>query len=117
MELNVSSAPKPIARHLVLSAQDVLPGSSDSNQKYQNPPRQSYSQDVLTHQFTPFGSRTVEDTGSPAGGDAMEVDEGAKGVSTAQDEILSPSKKAKTKKRKVEGESPKKSKKVKVDAV
>ncbi|KZP13805.1 hypothetical protein FIBSPDRAFT_1049185 [Athelia psychrophila] len=109
-------APKPIARHLVLSAQDVLPGSSDSNQKYQNPPRQSYPQNVLTHAFTPFGSNTAEDAEAGVKPDAMEVDEGGSRAEDVHGEASSPSKKPKSKKRKVEGESPKKSKKVKVDA-
>ncbi|KIY46443.1 hypothetical protein FISHEDRAFT_66462 [Fistulina hepatica ATCC 64428] len=50
-------APKPVARHLVLSAQParsatLLPDATT----YQNPPRHAYPQELLTHVFVPYGA-------------------------------------------------------------
>lgn len=112
---NILAAPKPIARHLVISAQDVIPTASNSTQTYQNPPRQSYPKEVLKHQFTPYGSGTGEDAVSASQDNTMNVDESMEGAETVLDRTQSPVKKLKTKKRKVESETPKKSKRVKVD--
>lgn len=54
-------APKPFARHLLISAQSVVPtpctsSSSADAPLYKNPPRQSYPKEVLKHQFMPYGS-------------------------------------------------------------
>ncbi|KAI5898992.1 uncharacterized protein SCHCODRAFT_02603914 [Schizophyllum commune H4-8] len=49
-------APKPIARHLVLSAREVQPTAPQSAIPLQNPPRQSYPEEMLTHKFMPYGS-------------------------------------------------------------
>ena len=115
-------APKPIARHLVVSAKDISPtpnssiqAVSDSARTYQNPPRQSYPKELLKHRFMPYGSLIGnDDSGATQDVDVdMEAD-GEKGT-TAQ-EGASPEKKPKElkgKKRKVEGDTPKKSKKAK----
>ncbi|KAG5351048.1 hypothetical protein C0989_008181 [Termitomyces sp. Mn162] len=55
-------APKPIARHLVVSAQAVAPTPDPAStspaqiQPYTRPPRENYPKDVLTHSFQPYGS-------------------------------------------------------------
>jgi hypothetical protein len=56
------SAPRPIARHLIVSAQ--LPESSTfetsstvaATRVNKNPPREKYPEDLLTHRFLPYGS-------------------------------------------------------------
>ncbi|KAG6807334.1 hypothetical protein H0H93_001741, partial [Arthromyces matolae] len=67
--------PKPIARHLVISAQAIEPtkdaSSSGSIQPYSRPPRQSYPKEVLKHAFQPYGSRS---DAQPAEEDEMNVD-------------------------------------------
>ena len=109
-------APKPITRHLVLSGKDVEPTLDPitNTNLYQNPPRQSYPNELLKHRFMPYGS--LVGTGGVKN-DKMEVDgedevsQVRKGESTG----TSPkgSKDAKVKKRKVKGDSPKKSKRAK----
>ncbi|KAL1685270.1 hypothetical protein GGG16DRAFT_66650 [Schizophyllum commune] len=49
-------APKPITRHLVLSARELQPTAPQSAIPLQNPPRQSYPEEMLTHKFMPYGS-------------------------------------------------------------
>ncbi|KAF8894840.1 hypothetical protein BD779DRAFT_1382818, partial [Infundibulicybe gibba] len=55
-------APKPIARHLVISAQPARAtmGSSDNSRKmetlHQNPVRESHPKELLKHRFMPYGS-------------------------------------------------------------
>ncbi|KAJ3788267.1 hypothetical protein GGU11DRAFT_708705 [Lentinula aff. detonsa] len=53
-------APRPIARHLIISAQPIIPSSSDISTETatltQNPPRFSYPQELLKHRFVAFGS-------------------------------------------------------------
>lgn len=99
-------APRGIARHLVLAAQPVDPSapSQDSippkdakSGKYQNPSRQCYSDDRLTHSFAPYGSHTTiaHSDEKDAG---MDVDETS--TSPKQKEVEVPSKKTKGKKRK-----------------
>ena len=110
-------APKPIARHFVLSAQNIIPTSdpsvptaSDSAQIYQNPPRQSYPKELLKHRFMPYGS-LVRNNDINAAQDTdvdMGVDEEGKGKGSQPKLIGSPGKKTKDskgKKRKVEGDS------------
>ncbi|PPQ82373.1 hypothetical protein CVT25_008334 [Psilocybe cyanescens] len=49
---------KPIAHHIVVTAQPVtptLPPNGESLQ-YQNPPRHSYPKEILKHRFMPYGS-------------------------------------------------------------
>ncbi|KAF8626288.1 hypothetical protein AX15_004959 [Amanita polypyramis BW_CC] len=55
------AAPKPISRHIVVTAQPAQPqlapdASGASVTIYQNPPRQSYPLELLKHRFTPYGS-------------------------------------------------------------
>ena len=50
------TALKPIARHLVLSARELQPTAPQSAIPLQNPPRQSYPEEMLTHKFMPYGS-------------------------------------------------------------
>ncbi|KAL1742219.1 hypothetical protein HDZ31DRAFT_43716 [Schizophyllum fasciatum] len=49
-------APKPVARHLVFSARELQPAPPQSAIPLQNPPRQSYPEEMLTHKFMPYGS-------------------------------------------------------------
>ena len=112
----IKSAPKPIARHLVLSAQDISPTpdpsvhlAADSLRTYQNVPRQSYPREVLKHRFMPYGSRITQ-------GVDVEVEVGIK-EKDPTGEGASPGKNprgSKGKKRKVEGDTPKKAKKAKI---
>ena len=114
-------APKPIARHLVLSAQDVIPTldplvppAADTARTHQNPPRQSYPKEVLKHRFMPYGSLIASADATSAHEMAinMEVD-GEKGIEMGDETLGKKLKESKGKKRKVEGDTPKKSKKAK----
>jgi DNA-directed RNA polymerase I subunit RPA34.5 len=123
-------APKPIARHIVLSAQDVLPTpnpsvptASDSAQIYQNPPRQSYPKELLKHRFMPYGSLVGNNDVNAAQDKDVDMDGDAEGKGSQPKLGASPGKKtneSKGKKRKVEGDpkmegdSPKKAKKAKI---
>ncbi|KAF9009580.1 hypothetical protein BDQ17DRAFT_1235514 [Cyathus striatus] len=52
-------APKPITRHILVSAQTVEPthdAEKTGPQTYQNPPRPSYAKELLKHKFMPIGS-------------------------------------------------------------
>lgn len=95
------TAPKPVTRHLVLSASAVLPSSEpvDGGNPVtvnQNPPRHSYSKDLFKHRFTPYGSKVL--SGEEA--DVTMVD-------------AEPSTQEKSKKRPRDADGPKKTKKVK----
>ncbi|KAF4604333.1 hypothetical protein EYR40_001512 [Pleurotus pulmonarius] len=126
------SAPKPITRRLVFSAQPATPSASSPTSNtpilFQNPPRHSYPKELLKHRFMPFGSQAISDgippeIHSPGDEEAMEVDavlvpeEPVLGQNSEKDALPAASQptkeKSKTKKRKVEDPSPKKVKKVK----
>ncbi|KAH9857526.1 hypothetical protein C2E23DRAFT_865355 [Lenzites betulinus] len=101
-------APKPIARRLVVSARPTLPTPQSSPEphviSHENPPRPTYSKDLLTHRFMPLGSLApVEDDAT------MDVD-----VPPA----IQPSKSLKesAKKGKEDGEAPKKKRKSALDS-
>jgi len=70
-------APKPVARHLVISARPSLPTpdpsaeSSGSSPIYKNPPRPRIPPELLKHRFMPLGSE-VSVGDAP---EVMEVDE------------------------------------------
>jgi len=114
-------APKSIARHIVISAQDVLPNSdssvtaaSDSSRTYQNTPRPSYAKGLLKHRFMPYGylvgnNEDINDTGG------VDVEMKVAEAEGGEMELTKRSKESKAKKRKVEEDSPKKSKKAKTD--
>ncbi|KAJ8093392.1 hypothetical protein PM082_020249 [Marasmius tenuissimus] len=54
-------APRPIARRLVVSAQEVTatpPEETDPTLEQQNPKRFSYPKNLLKHKFMPYGSRS-----------------------------------------------------------
>ncbi|EEB94822.1 hypothetical protein MPER_06303 [Moniliophthora perniciosa FA553] len=57
-------APRPIARHLVVSAQAVTPSTPEDGEgipmQLKNPPRHSYPKELLTHRFVPYGSLLSE---------------------------------------------------------
>lgn len=113
-------APKPITRHLVLSGKDVEPTLDPitNSNPYQNPPRQSYPNELLKHRFMPYGS--LVGAGGVKNDDKMEVDGENEFSQVRKGESTSTSPKeskeaqdAKVKKRKVKGDSPKKSKRAK----
>ncbi|KAI6004917.1 hypothetical protein EDD15DRAFT_1025144 [Pisolithus albus] len=107
-------APKPIARHIIISAREAVP-TAPKHQPiiHQNPPRPSYPKDVLKHQFVPYGARSQSDI--------LTAEESMDMESLAPPDITSEKPRqevpqvtgmeSKGKKRKKEGESPKKSKK------
>jgi hypothetical protein len=49
-------APKPIARHLILSAQPIKP-TTDPTVSFKSPQRPSYPKELLKHRFMPYGSQ------------------------------------------------------------
>lgn len=108
------TAPKPITRHLVLSAPPALPtpaSPSESNPSpatlYQNPPRQAYPPELLKHRFKPYGVRGHDEEAITDIGTAMQVDTDQGDVEENKVAV-----KEKGTKRKADG-SPKKSKKAK----
>lgn len=110
------AAPKPITRHIVISAQSVLPtpdsseSTSDSSRIFQNPPRQYYAKELLKHRFLPYGSQAPGDEELAL----MDVDiERGKERPLPVESQLNEGKKGKGKKRKGDEETPKKSKKAK----
>lgn len=58
-------APNPIARHIVLTSKAPIPSpiekleATSAPNIYQNPPRPSYPEAVLKHQFKPYGSVVI----------------------------------------------------------
>jgi len=105
-------APKAITRHIIVSAQPPLP-TPPENQPivHQNPARPSYPQDMLKRQFLPYGARSQPNEITAEG--SMEVDSTIPIVSVPQEKGTG-EKASKGKKRKVEGEPHKKSKKHKL---
>ncbi|KIJ63359.1 hypothetical protein HYDPIDRAFT_29611 [Hydnomerulius pinastri MD-312] len=103
------TAPKAIARHIIIAAQPPIPAVPEHQPiVHQNPPRPSYPKDVLKHHFTPYGARSGENATSL--NVSMDVDHAdSPAAKTAQAD--GKAKEPKGKKRKVEGETPKKSKK------
>jgi len=67
-------APKPITRHLVVAARPAKPTKPDAASDatatvFENPKREAYPDEVLTHRFRPYG-----DPGDPPPENLMEVD-------------------------------------------
>ncbi|KAF8881287.1 hypothetical protein CPB84DRAFT_1851624 [Gymnopilus junonius] len=97
-------APKPIARHIVLSAQEVKPTldpNADSPTVYKNPPRYSYPKEVLKHKFLPYGARP-QTAVIPKKQHSKKVDEDMAGASAGEAKPQVTEKKSKAKKRKGE---------------
>ncbi|OBZ75065.1 hypothetical protein A0H81_04875 [Grifola frondosa] len=114
-------APKPVARHLVISARPTLPTpahSSDSSSQSSpltshNPARFCYPKEVLKHRFMPLGSLApVEDLSEIEVDAALLVKKPSHQSHTAAQERGDTS----GKKRKGGGDVPKKSKKAKMAA-
>ncbi|KAJ7494377.1 hypothetical protein B0H11DRAFT_934214 [Mycena galericulata] len=115
------AAPTPIARTIVMAAQDAKPTPDASNPAapnarpvYKNPPRERHPKELLKHRFLPYGS-IVEGEGQPRrAGTPMEVEpqvlvpESPQKVAKAKGD-----KKSKKRKGEEDGESPKKLKKAK----
>ncbi|KAG8217118.1 hypothetical protein J3R82DRAFT_5152 [Butyriboletus roseoflavus] len=113
-------APKLVSHHIVISAQPPIATAPEHQPVvYQNTPRAYYPKDMLKHSFVPYGARSEQ---SRSGDMSIDVDDGETAVGKPPDmepspkEKLTKSKESKGKKRKVEGELPKKSKKHKANA-
>src|SRR6266851_7301618 len=63
-----NAAPKPVTRHLVVAARPAKPTKPDAA-AFENPKREAYPEEVLTHRFRPYG-----DPGDPPPKDSMAVD-------------------------------------------
>jgi hypothetical protein len=124
-------APKPFARYVIVSAQHGMSSQTQEDwiaapELMQNPARHSYPDTVLTHRFMPFGSATVEAMSRVNVGDerGMDIDVATAGAAASQitdkseDKEGGERKEGKGKKRRVEkeGETVKKTKKVKMSA-
>ncbi|KAF8835782.1 hypothetical protein BDN67DRAFT_937572, partial [Paxillus ammoniavirescens] len=97
-------APKTISRHIVISAQPTVPTVPEHQPVvHQNPPRPSYPKAVLKHRFVPYGARSGQSQSEDL---PMDVDATNTPATKPADTMES-----KGKKRKVEVEIPKKSKK------
>ncbi|KAI0317480.1 hypothetical protein OF83DRAFT_1041289, partial [Amylostereum chailletii] len=96
-------APKPVTRHLVVAAQPARPSTDAPPPIYQNPPRQAYPLDVLTHCFIPYGSggKEKEKDKEIVDVDAMDVDAASK----ADKQASAKQREEKGKKRKVEADA------------
>ncbi|KAF9265932.1 hypothetical protein L218DRAFT_986099 [Marasmius fiardii PR-910] len=108
-------APRPVARRLVVSSHEVVatPIVHDSAIEHTTPKRFSYSKEMLTHKFIPYGSHLP----TPPEDVAMDVDEVQPAPSEPQPEEKhseGSKSKGKRKKRVEEESTPKKSKKVKI---
>jgi hypothetical protein len=107
-------APKPVTRHLVVTARPAEPtrpapgGAASDPATFENPPREAYPDEVLTHRFRPYGDPGDPPPAPPE--DQMDDHEHA-------EEGAKEKEKEKRKKRRGEaGESPKKVKKAKTAA-
>jgi hypothetical protein len=102
------AASKPIARHMVISAQPASPSPTAISEAasgiplYKSPPRQKYAADLLKHKFMPYGSLTT----SNSIGDMVSPSQGSQPLTDAGVSVPK-------RKRKGEGETPKKSKRIK----
>ncbi|KAI6017438.1 hypothetical protein EDC04DRAFT_3144368 [Pisolithus marmoratus] len=105
-------APKNIARHIIISVQQATPTAPETQPIiHQNPPRPSYPKEVLKHQFVPYGARSQL---SLATEESMEVESSVLPDTVPEEpreEAPQVMEESKGRKRKKEGESPKKSKK------
>ena len=99
-----ASAPKPFARHIVISAQPVLPTPEATSEPptFKSIPREQHPRELLKHKFMPYGSKIRENQHVGFGN------------SVEEDAILGSPSKREAKKRKAEGTSPRKSKKTKI---
>ncbi|EIN07967.1 hypothetical protein PUNSTDRAFT_104136 [Punctularia strigosozonata HHB-11173 SS5] len=122
-------APKPIARHVVITSRAPIPSPVELPQSttapniYQNPPRPSYPEEVLKHQFKPYGSVVIPDNHPSAEGnqdvDMVQArDDSEEAVEAAVAVPRKEKKEKKEKKRKGEEGtiSPNKLKKLKTDS-
>ncbi|KAH7928156.1 hypothetical protein BV22DRAFT_1083499 [Leucogyrophana mollusca] len=108
------TAPKPIARHIVISAPPVTP-SEHEHITHQNPPRPSYPKEVLKHCFIPYGAQQESAAALPTADDVEMDDPTPEGKSTPAGKGKEhKTKESKGNKRRIEGETPKKAKKPKI---
>ncbi|KAI6021148.1 hypothetical protein EDC04DRAFT_2901405 [Pisolithus marmoratus] len=106
-------APKTIACHIIVSAQQATPTALESQPIiHQNPSRPSYPKEVLKHHFVPYGAHSG--LGITATEESMEVESSVPPDAVPErprEEAPQVEKESKGRKRKKEGKSPKKSKK------
>ncbi|KAH9162272.1 hypothetical protein EDB89DRAFT_2026490 [Lactarius sanguifluus] len=109
-------APKPVARHLVVAARPAEPMRRDAAEDpatFQNPPREAYPDEALTHRFRPYGD--LGDPPPPPPEDQMDL-----GVDDNHAEEGGAREKERERRKKRRGgdavESPKKAKKAKTAA-
>ncbi|KAH9041751.1 hypothetical protein EDB85DRAFT_1920237 [Lactarius pseudohatsudake] len=109
-------APKPVVRHLVVAARPAEPMRRDAASDpatFQNPPREAYPDEALTHRFRPYGD--PGDPPPPPPEDQMDL-----GVDDRHAEEGGAGGKGKERRKKRRGgeavESPKKAKKAKTAA-
>jgi hypothetical protein len=71
------TAPKPIARHIIISAQPAQPSttidSASTEITLTNPPREKYPPELLTHRFMPYGSLVKTSTDHDDNEDESEI--------------------------------------------
>jgi hypothetical protein len=116
-------APKPITRHIIVSAPPVVATPLPENGltpdgPYQNPPRFSYPKEVLKHKFLPYGAQSSGDgIAQVIEEDVVMVDGAELEENTGVEPPVKAVKEKKNKKRKVDEVSPKtkKTKKIKTD--
>src|SRR6267154_370425 len=108
MDFDRPVAPREIARHLVVSAQPsrATPPEHESI-LHQNPSRLSHPKELLKHHFVPYGARAKPSTNDHA---IVDVDGQAKdnNLGTAIRGTPHKGKEAKSRKRKVERDTPQK---------
>ena len=106
----INAAPKPITRHIVVCSRPVVPTVVDSEEATdnhcQNPPRFSYPDELLKHEFVPYGAHFSDSTNQ------MDVDV----VKTELNSREIKDKEKKSKKRKGDADSSKRPKKIKTSA-
>ncbi|KAH9948141.1 hypothetical protein B0H21DRAFT_690642 [Amylocystis lapponica] len=91
-------APKPVARHIVVSARPALPtpepssepsASGSSPPVYKNPPRPRHPTELLKHRFMPMGALAPVE-GAAHSPDSMDLDQVEQLIGDTQDEDESP---------------------------
>ena len=112
--IRTSTAPKRVSQHIVISARPTPPERQSTVHK--NPPRPSYPKDVLKHSFVPYGARSEQTRSEDVSIDVDNIETTRDKPAEAPKEKPAKTKESKGKKRKVDGDSPKKSKKHKTNA-
>jgi hypothetical protein len=106
----IIAAPKPVTRHIIVCSRPVVPAVVDSEEvtdnHCQNPPRFSYPDELLKHEFVPYGAHSSGSTNQ------MDVD----AVKPKLNSREAKDKEKKSKKRKGDADSSKKPKKIRTSS-